>query len=84
MQQTRDRYAEGFADPKQGGHGDGPPGFNLLPVPRGEAERDHVLLAEASGFSQLADSFPQPDEEFRLIWHLQVCRVPRAETPRAD
>ncbi len=84
LQQTSNRYAEDFADPEQRGHGDGPPGFNLLPVSRREAERDHVFLAETLGFPQLADSSPQPDKEFRLIWHLRVCKVPRAETPRAD
>jgi hypothetical protein len=55
-----------------------------LPVPRGEAERDHVFLAETPGLPQLADSLSQPGKEFRLIWHLRVCKVPRAETPRAD
>jgi hypothetical protein len=41
-------------------------------------------LAETFGFPQLADSFAQPSKEFRLIWHLRVCKVPRAEIPRAD
>jgi len=58
---------KGFADPKQGGHSDGSAGFNLLPVSRGEAERDHVFLAETAGFPQLADSFPKSVKEFRLI-----------------
>jgi hypothetical protein len=48
LQQTSNRYVEGFADPKQSRHGDGPSCFNLLPVSRREAERDHVLLAETS------------------------------------
>jgi hypothetical protein len=55
-----------------------------LPVSCGEAERDHVFLAETSGFPEFADSFSQSVKEFRLIWHLRVCKVPRAETPRAD
>ncbi len=58
---------EDFADPEQGGHRDGPSGFNLLPVPRGEAERDHVFLAETLGFPQLADPAAQPRKEFCLI-----------------
>jgi hypothetical protein len=83
-QETGNWYAEDFANSKQGRYGDGPPGFNLLPMSRREAEGDHVFLAQTSRFPQLADSFSQPVKEFRLIWHLRVCRVPRAETPRAD
>jgi len=84
LQQTNHRNAEDFADPKQGRDGDGSSSLYLLPVSRGEAERDHVFLAETPGLPQLADSFPQPVKEFRLIWHLRLCKVPRAETPRAD
>ena len=58
LQQTSNPDVEDFADPKEGGHSDRPSGFNLLPVSRGEAERDHVLLAETSGFPQLADFHP--------------------------
>ena len=60
LQQTSNGYVEDLTDPKQSRHSDGPPGFNLLPVPRREAERDHVLLAEPSGLPQFVDSFPQP------------------------
>jgi hypothetical protein len=84
LQQTSQGYAKDFADPKHGGHGDGPSGLDLLPVSRGEAKRDHVLLAEPPGLPELADSFSQPVKEFRLIWHLLLCKVPRAEVPRAD
>ena len=75
---------EGIANAEQCGNRDWTPCFNLLPVSRGEAERDHVLLAETPELPELADSFSQPVKEFRLIWHLRVCRVPRAETPRED
>jgi len=84
LQETSHRHAKGFANSKQRGHGNGPPCFNLLPVSGGEAERDHVFLAEPLGLPQLADAFPQAVKEFRLIWHLRLCKVPRAETPRAD
>jgi hypothetical protein len=84
LQKTRDRHTEDFADSEQRGHSNWPSRLNLLPMPRRESERDHVLLAETSGLPQLADSFSQTVKEFRLIWHPRVCRVPRAETPRAD
>src|ERR1700687_3102382 len=42
LQQTSYWYSEDFADPEQGSHGDRSPSFDLLPVSRGEAERDHV------------------------------------------
>jgi hypothetical protein len=67
LQQTCDSYVEDFADSKQSRHGDGPPGFNLLPVPRREPERDHVFLAVALGFPQVTDSCAQSGKEFRLI-----------------
>jgi hypothetical protein len=37
--------------------------LNLLPVSRGEAERDHVFLAETSRLPQLADTLPQSVKE---------------------
>ncbi len=40
-----DRNVEDIADAKQRGNGDGPPCFNLLPVPRRKSEGNHVLLA---------------------------------------
>ena len=84
LENARDGHMKGSAYPKQGRHGDWSAGFNLLPVSRRETERDHVFLAETPSLSQLADSFPQPGKEFRLIWHLPLCRGPRAEIPRAD
>ena len=45
-EQTSHGHAKHFADPEQSSHSDGPSGFNLLPVSRREAERDHVFLAE--------------------------------------
>ena len=56
-QQTSDWYSEDFADPEQGGHGDRSPSFDLLPVSGGEAEGDHIFLAETFGFPQFADLF---------------------------
>jgi hypothetical protein len=55
-QQARRRNSKGFADPQQGCESDGPSGFNLLPVSRGEAERNHVFLAETLGFPKRADT----------------------------
>jgi hypothetical protein len=56
LQQASHGYVKDFADPEQGRHRDGSSGFNLLPVSRGEAKRDHVLLAETPGFPQFSDS----------------------------
>ena len=84
LQQTCDRDVKHFADPQKRCHSDGSAGFNLLPVSRGEAKRDHVFLAVTLGLPKHANRAAQPGKEFRLIWHLRVCRVPRAETPRAD
>jgi hypothetical protein len=58
LQQASCGYTKDFADPQQSGQSDRPSGFNLLPVSRGEAERDHVLLAETSGFPQFANFHP--------------------------
>jgi hypothetical protein len=83
-QQTGDWHTEDLAYPKEGSDRDGPSGFNLLPVSRRKTERNHIFLAEAFGLPQVADSSAQPIKEFSLIWHLRLCRVSRAETPRAD
>jgi hypothetical protein len=83
-EQSRRRHAKNFANPKERGQGDGPSRFHLLPVSRGEAERDHIFLTEPLSFSQRPDPLAKPGKEFCLIWHLRVCKVPRAETPRAD
>lgn len=58
LQQASCGHTKGFADPQQSGQSDRPSGFYLLPVSRGESERDHVLLAETSGFPQFADFHP--------------------------
>ena len=42
--QLRHGNLEDLTDSEQRGHGDGASGLNLLPVPGGEAEAQHVLL----------------------------------------
>jgi hypothetical protein len=58
--------------------------LGLLPVPGREAERDHILLAVALRLAGLPNPLPERLEEFLFIYHASGCRIPRAETPRAD
>ena len=73
-----------FANSEESSDSDRSPGLDLLPVSGTEAEGDHVFLAESRVFPYFSNSTAQPREEFSLIHHLWVCKVPRAETPRAD
>jgi len=52
--------AEGLANPEQGRERNGPSGFDLLPVSRREAKRNHILLAETFGFPKRAETHAQP------------------------
>jgi hypothetical protein len=58
-----------FANSEQSSNSDRPSGFNLLPVPRREAERNHVFLAVASFSSQFFNPMSENLEEFLLIRH---------------
>ena len=78
------RGVEGIADSQKCGDGNRAPGLNLLPVPGGEAETNHILLAVPPLPPQVADASAQSAEEYLLIDHAEVCRIPRAELPRAD
>jgi hypothetical protein len=75
---------EYFTNSEKSSDSDRSPGLNLLPVPGREAEGDHIFLAQSPAFPDFSDPAAKPGKEFSLICHLSVCRVPRAETPRAD
>jgi len=84
LQHPTNWHPKDFTDSKKGCHGDGSACLDLLPVPSRKAEGDHVLLAKAAPFAQLANSFPETGKELCLIRHPPVCKDPRAERPRAD
>jgi len=75
---------EYFANSEESSDSDRSPGLDLLPVPCREAEGDHVFLAQSPRFPDFADPPTKPGKEVSLICHLRVCKVPRAEIPRAD
>jgi hypothetical protein len=77
-------HLEDIADSEKGGNGDGAARLDLLPVPGGKAEGNHVLLAVSPALAVLSDALPQSVEKFRLIYHTDACRVSQAKTPRAD
>jgi hypothetical protein len=56
----------------------------LLPMARGEAEGQHVLLRVPALFAKLTHSGSQSAEELFLIRHAPRIKVVRAKTPRAD
>jgi hypothetical protein len=58
-----------LADAQERGNCDWTPCLNLLPVPSGETERDHIFLGVPILFPQSADSFAQREEEFFLYGH---------------
>lgn len=84
LDEPADGHLEHIADAEKGGNGDGAARLDLLPVPGGKAERDHVLLAVPLALPQFSESLPQGVEKFRLIYHTDACKVSQAKTPRAD
>ena len=84
LYQLGHRSGEDFADAEESGDGYGASGLHLLPVAGGEAKRQHVLLRIATLLAKLTHSRTQSAEELVMIRHALVCKVLRAETPRAD
>lgn len=81
---------EGVADPQQREYRAGPSRFDHLPVADGEAQADHVLLAEPARRPVLADAMAQRAEEPRVPCrklsagaHDPILRGARAKIPRA-
>jgi len=58
---------EGVTDAEQSPERDGPTRLNLLPMARGKAKPNHVLLGEAVGFAQLLYSLTEGAKELFLI-----------------
>ena len=87
MQTTNEsihRDDERVANPQERCDGDWPSRLDLLPVPGREAEANHVLLSVALPLAQLLYPLSQRAKEFLFGYHALGCRIPRAETPRAD
>src|SRR5262249_52969594 len=83
--QSRHRNLKHRANSQQRPKSDWPPLFNLLPMSRREPKRDHVLLAVALLYPQIADSQTKCAKELLLrLRHASVCKVSRAKSPRAD
>ncbi len=82
--QTAGGQLEDLTNSKKSRDSDRSAGLNLLPVPCRKVEGDHIFLAQSPGFLDFSDPAAKPGKQFSLICHLSVCRVPRAETPRAD
>jgi hypothetical protein len=61
------RHFKHSADAKKSGQGNGSSCFNLLPMPRGEAERNHVFLAEALLLPQRLNTLAKPSEELGVL-----------------
>ena len=84
------RDLECLAYPQQRKQGAGPARLDHLPVADGEAQADHVLLAQLARQPVLADAMPQRAEEPRVTGrklstgtHGFILRNTRAKTPRA-
>ena len=75
---------EHLADAQQRRDGNRTASLDLLPMSRGEAARDHVLLGVSMLLAEVTDSYAQGAEEFVLIRHALGCRVLRADSPRAE
>lgn len=60
---------ERIANPEERHHCNRPTRFDLLPMPRRESERNHVLLAVAPPPAEFFDSLAKGLEEFGVIYH---------------
>jgi hypothetical protein len=78
------RHLEDLTNAEKGSYSDGSAGFNLLPVPGGEAKTEHIFLRVTALLPQFSYFRAQGAEELVLIRHPLRCKVLRAETPRAD
>lgn len=84
LNQLGHRSCEDLADAEEGCDGNRPSSLHLLPMARGEAEGQHVLLRVPALFAKLTHSGSQSAEELFLIRHAPRIKVVRAKTPRAD
>jgi hypothetical protein len=65
----RNSNLERIANSQKRPHGDRPTSFDLLPVPSGESEGNHVLLAVAPALAECFDALAKRFEEFGMIHH---------------
>ena len=67
LNQLRGPYGECIAYPEEGGDGDGPTGFYLLPMTSRETKSDHVFLSEPPGLAQPFYALSQGGKELFVI-----------------
>ena len=60
---------ERIANPQKRRHGNRTTSFDLLPMPSGESEGNHSLLAVATFLAEFLDSLAKSFEECRVIYH---------------
>jgi len=84
LDKSRHRYLEHLANPQERAKGYGTALLDLLPVSRRKPKRDHIFLTMALCLTKLPNSLTERDEELVLIRHAPLCRVSRANSPRAD
>src|SRR6266849_2571363 len=79
-----DTNSERMADSQQSVYRNRTANLALLPMTSREPKANHVFLAVDVFLAQLSDPAAECPEEPFLIHHACVCRILRAETPRAD
>jgi hypothetical protein len=73
------RDLKDLANPQQCRDGNWTASFDLLPMSRGEAEGDHILLRVSTLLAKATHPHAQCAEELFLIRHALGCRVLRAD-----
>lgn len=75
---------EHLADSQQCRHRDGAASLDLLPMPCGETQSNHVFLRVTGVLPELLHPLPEGAKELGVVDHAFLCSCIRAEIPRAD